>query len=1046
MDILVTTEEQWLHESRRRFLKQSVVLGVGLIVSPALLARRAAAGTAGLTAAPGPAHPWQGGQSVYSGSFNPATGNAHFRGPVCGWGGTGGGLAFGLFYSSQSARSTSVGPKWSHSFSWRVMGASPATVIAGDGTETIYTLSGSSYIAPVGTYDTLVKNANGTWMLTQKMGTIVNFRSDGTLGSIVDTHGNTTTCVYTGSNLTSVVDPSGRALTLGYSGASLASVTDIEGRVWTLAYDSSGRLAQLTDPPLNGASYSRVFGYDTNSNLAAHTNRLGKTWAFAYGSGGVLSSQTDPSGNASGASAGVNHSVGVQPNTMQTNLAHAPVWPSNVVAAGGWTDPTGANVQYGYDSSGRMVAVQGATDECAVVGYDASNNKTSHQTSSGATWQWAYDGTGNALTSTDPLNLTTRMTYDSASRLLTNADPTGSQTQYAYSASGSLTTLTDPLNNVTHNAYDAYGNLTQTTDPLNRTTTHTYDAWGNRTKSADPLGNATTYQYTASRVTQRTDPLGRVTNYAYDTWGRQVGVTYPTTGNPSVALTLDAEGRLTQSMDGTGTRTYAYDPWGRKTAMTDPMGNTAATYDGAGRMLTQTDVSGRTHSYAYDSSTRLQSVGDGSGTVSYTYNADSRPATAVYPNGTQATYGYDTSGRVTSLAHTLVSTRATIISYAAQYDSAGRLTQVTEQPSGAVTTYQYDSASRLLSETRTGQSPYSGTYTYFNDGSRKTALTVTNGATTQNGTYTYDGGGRLTQVNDTVSGLETYAWNQDSTLASMPRPGYTALMGYDEEGRLTTIQHSAGGTVTPAYEYAYGADGGRRWRKDLAGDVWTWYPCGVACGAGQLVETQSDLTGDTWTTSAQYLQGRGLVQRNAEFHHPNISGVNAVITGSTGAVLSSNLYDQFGVQQATQGQAQTPYRCGQQAEEGTVQNGKSLRLPSVAASLQTSPVTTSLLSLGRTTASFTKTPLAAGPSKNPLPSNPSQTQPVSSLIPTPQFEGIPIEEPCNFLEEGICEVVCAAMGIAHGGSGKMIDCWEEVGNGFVCECEITRRSSPFSRN
>ena len=198
-----------------------------------------------------------------------------------------------------------------------------------------------------------------------------------------------------------------------------------------------------------------------------------------------------------------------------------------------------------------------------------------------------------------------------------------------------------------------------------------------------------------------------MTGYAYDAWGRQTGVSYPTTGNAGVALTYDAEGNLTQSVDGTGTRTY----WSTsgEVGMTNPMGNTAATYDGAGRMLTQTDVSGRTHSYAYNSSTRLQSVGDGSGTVSYTYTADGYPATATYPNGTKATYGYDAAGRVTGLTHTLVSTGATIIGYAAQYDNSGRLTQVTEQPSGAVAAaYRCDSAGRLLCKAAREPTPTRG--------------------------------------------------------------------------------------------------------------------------------------------------------------------------------------------------------------------------------------------------------------------------------------------------------------------------------------------------
>ena len=51
--------------------------------------------------------------------------------------------------------------------------------------ETSYTLSGGSYVAPAGVFDTLVHNGDGTWTLTQKMGTKYNFRADGTLGSIV---------------------------------------------------------------------------------------------------------------------------------------------------------------------------------------------------------------------------------------------------------------------------------------------------------------------------------------------------------------------------------------------------------------------------------------------------------------------------------------------------------------------------------------------------------------------------------------------------------------------------------------------------------------------------------------------------------------------------------------------------------------------------------------------------------------------------------------------------------------------------------------------
>ena len=139
------------------------------------------------------------------------------------------------------------------------------------------------------------------------------------------------------------------------------------------------------------------------------------------------------------------------------------------------------------------------------------------------------------------------------------------------------------------------------------------------------------------------------------------------------------------------------------------------------------------------------------------------------------------------------------------------------------------------------------------------------------------------------------------------------MFGYDEEGHLTSIGHNVAGTVTTLYQYGYGADGNRRWRKDLAGNVWTWYPCGVACSAGELVEQTSDLTGTTWATSGLYLRAGGgcssqLVRRNAEYHHEDFLGNFGVITSGTGTVLSNNLYDAFQVQRFSSGTAVSPWR------------------------------------------------------------------------------------------------------------------------------------------
>ena len=486
--------------------------------------------------------------------------------------------------------------------------------------------------------------------------------------------------------------------------------------------------------------------------------------------------------------------------------------------------------------------------------------------------------------------------------------------------------MTDKNNKLWQFLHDVTGFKTQITDPLNRVTQFDPDSYGNVAKITDPAGKITNRVFNLlGQITQETDALGRITNYSYDDWGRLILIEYPTTGAPSVSFSYDLENRMIQSVDGTGTRSYSYDDWGRRTALSDPRGGTSAVYDARGAITQQTDVSGRTVQYAFNGASQLTAVGDGSGTAQYTYTLDGDVATASYPNGTRVEYGYDNARRINSIVHRLVSNGSIIISYGVTYDSAGRVWQVTEQPSGDVTTYLYDYVGNLTSEVRTGVSPYSGTYQYDGSGARTSAYVVTNGVAQQNGTYSYDPAGRLSQVVDTVSNTtDVYTWNDDGTLASFPGPGYTRLLSYNDSKQLVSITRDyGGGTQVLAYEYGYGADGGRRWKKDYAGGIWTWYPCGVACSAGELVEQQSDLTGQTWTTTALYLQGQSIVSRNGEYHHFDNRNTAGVITNISGSVLSNNLYDNFGVARYTNGSAQTPWRWqqAQVADEGLIHVG-----------------------------------------------------------------------------------------------------------------------------
>ncbi len=92
----------------------------------------------------------------------------------------------------------------------------------------------------------------------------------------------------------------------------------------------------------------------------------------------------------------------------------------------------------------------------------------------------------------------------------------------------------------------------------------------------------------------------------------------------------------------------------------------------------------------------------------------------------------------------------------------------------------------------------------------------------------------------------------------------------------------------------------------------TRYPCGVACGAGDLVEQQKPLEGGDWVTSALYLQGISLVRRNNEWHHFDPFGTAGVITNGSAQVVSNDLVDLFGVVRYQQGSAETPWRWGEE--------------------------------------------------------------------------------------------------------------------------------------
>ena len=162
-----------------------------------------------------------------SGSFgepvNTATGNYYANTLDLTAAGRGLSFAFGRSYNSADPYSGPLGVGWTHSFNL-VLTENPdasVSVKEGDGGAIAFAPAGGGSYTPAmkGVFDNLKKNGDGSFTLTRKNQTRVNFSSQGRLASIVDRNGNAQTFAYNGSgNLSTIIDSASRSFTLAYDG------------------------------------------------------------------------------------------------------------------------------------------------------------------------------------------------------------------------------------------------------------------------------------------------------------------------------------------------------------------------------------------------------------------------------------------------------------------------------------------------------------------------------------------------------------------------------------------------------------------------------------------------------------------------------------------------------------------------------------------------------------------------------------------------------------------------------------------------------------
>lgn len=697
-----------------------------------------------------------------------------------------GSLSLNRTYRPNDARSRAFGVGSSHSYDMYLVGSnSPYTfmdLVGPDGSRVHYnrTSPGTGWIDAEfqaescgDTSSCVVKSVikwnGGGWIVIYEDGTKLIFpeafgASNAQQSALIgyeDRYGNALSFTRDGaSNLTRIASPSGRWMQFSYDTSNrITQATDNIGRAVSYGYDTGGRLASVTNPMTGVQSYA----YDSSQRMTDVTDERGIT---------VLKNEYDTAGRV------VKQTLADNTPELNDNPFYTFAY---TLDSGGRvvqtdvTDPRGVVRRVTFDANGFTTSEtygQGLVEQQTVT-YEretGTNRLMSVTDNIGRKVAYAYDsvgritdmtrlaGTAQAVTThygysqtcgcddvtsiTDPLNHTTTLDYDDKQNLIRATDPLSNAVTFTYNAAGQPLSAKDALNNTTQLTYDN-GDLVGVTDPRGHTGSAFIDAAGRLLSSRTPLGQASRYEYDAlDRPVKATDALGGITEFTYD-------------ANSNLLSVRDARNNVTS---------YTYDNLNRLTSRTDPLQQIETyEYDEVGNLRKFTDRRGKVTSYVYDNVYRLAFVGFGT-------------------TGDPANPSYEST-----------------LTYA--YDTAGRLAQVTDSTSGAIT-YDYDNFDRPTSKT-TPQGTIS--YTYDAAG-RRSSMTVT-GQPAVN--YTYDSANRLTQI---AQGTTTVSFVYDSVsrLTSISRSnGIVVEYGYDQAANLTSIIYKKDATVLGDLTYEYDSVGKR---------------------------------------------------------------------------------------------------------------------------------------------------------------------------------------------------------------------------------------------
>lgn len=657
-------------------------------------------------------------------------------------------------------------------------------VVYGDGTAFYFDYDASRKLwvstDGAGAFETLAKQADGSFLVTRANQSVVKFNAGMRLTSITDTNGVQTSFEYANASankLTRIIDDTGYVITLNYKSSMVGTV-----------------MMDLLDNMSGAGGVSLVkYGW-TNGLLTSVTDRQGHVTTYTYNSNKMLTGITLPEQQTANGQLLTPSTRTVQFTYQTVSWKDTPHFKSAMDNGPMYilsevVDPSGARTSFEYGFT--FANARHGSDRDLRYTYTGSSFLTGGLTR-------VVNALGNArATANDAETSAWRVangyyaTYDAAkvkaSAALTaqyNAIRTAQSVSYAYDADGYLTSVTDEAGFRTAYAYDSKDNLTSVIDRNGHGVTTSDSAYFRSLRKdlgyVDVSGNGkltasltaaektallarytTSYTYDASgNLLSATDHAGNLTSYTWTSFNKIASVT-AAMGN---ALAGSDALAIQQKRAELGYPALLASLSAAQKAALKALYTTSYQYDARQNLISQTDPGGDLTRYEYDA------YGNLARRIVYTDKND-----LTTPARQQITvYGYDAYGNNTSITDAEGNTSTF------QYDAFGNLLRMVDAR-GGVSTRTYDAANRLL----TSQDAEGNVTAYAWDAvGNMIAVTDANGHTV---TRVYDAANRLLSVLDPSATLA--AQNRSTTMR------YDVLgnqvQSTDAEGRVTTYRYDA---------------------------------------------------------------------------------------------------------------------------------------------------------------------------------------------------------------------------------------------------------------